>query len=296
MAQPAGFSMDASSPLLDVSNADFARAYGAAQPVAIAHRLAGHPLLERDAIASLADWLPRDSVICDTADQPLLVPAGGPPRGSEARPGDVIRQLETSRAWLTLLNIDQEPAYRKLMDECLDQVGAVVERRHGDVRRRVAFLFVSSPMSVTPAHFDIEHSLLLQVSGQKKVTVGRFAAKAEERRERERYWEGSHGRVEHLPPEDASYELTPGRGVYLPPVRPHWVHNGAASSISMTLTFFSADSERDQLIEAFNARARHLHLHPRDPGTSSSVDAAKATAMRVWGLRHRLIRGTAGRY
>jgi hypothetical protein len=293
VAQRAGVPMDDGGRLLDLGDAAFARAYRDAEPIAVAHHLAGHPLLERDAIADLADWLPRDSVICDTADQPLLVPKGGPPRGTEPRPGDVIRHLETSRAWLTLLSIDQNPAYRALMDDCLDQVATVVERRQGDMRRRVAFLFVSSPMSVTPAHFDIEHSLLLQVSGQKNVTVGRFASDSVDRRERERYWEGSHGRVEELPLAHASHELTPGRGVYLPPVRPHWVHNGGASSISMTLTFFSAASERDQLIGAFNARARRLHMRPRAPGESPSIDGAKASAMRVWGLRHRVLNRTA---
>jgi hypothetical protein len=296
MAQRAGVGRAAGSGLLDLDDAALAVAYRAAQPIAVTHHLESHPLLQRHAIADLADWLPRDSVICDTADQPLLVPEGGPRRGSEPRPGDVIRHLEETRAWLTLLNIEANPAYHVVMDECLDQVAAVVERCHGDMRRRVAFLFVSSPMSVTPAHFDIEHSLLLQVSGEKRVTVGRFATEAVERRERERYWEGSHGRVEALPPVGASHHLIPGHGVYLPPVRPHWVHNGGAPSISMTLTFFSADSERDQLIEAFNARARRLYLHPRPPGASSSVDGAKASAMRVWGLRHRLSRRAAGRF
>ena len=143
MAQRAGVPMDDGGRLLDLGDA-FARAYRDAEPIAVAHHLAGHALLERDAIADLADWLPRDSVICDTADQPLLVPKGGPPRGSEPRPGDVIRHLETRRAWLTLLSIDQNPAYRALMDDCLDQVATVVERRQGDMRRRVAFLFVSS--------------------------------------------------------------------------------------------------------------------------------------------------------
>ena len=40
------------------------------------------------------------------------------------------------------------------------------------MRKRVAFVFVSSPNSVTPVHFDIEHSLLMQVSGSKTVSIG----------------------------------------------------------------------------------------------------------------------------
>jgi hypothetical protein len=56
----------------------------------------------------------------------------------------------------------------------------------------------------------------------------------------------------------------------------------------MTLTFFSADSERDQFVEAFNARLRRFRVHPRPPGRSLAVDEVKATAMRTWGLRRRL--------
>jgi hypothetical protein len=285
-AASASASLDAG--LLAFEAAAFARSYRAHESIAVEHAFAGHPLLTLEAIADLADWLPRDSVICDTADQPLLVPEGGPPRGSEPRPGDVIRHLDDRRSWLTLLNVEQQPAYRELMDACLDQVAAVVERRRGDMRRRAAFIFVSSPLSVTPAHFDLEHSLLLQISGHKELNVGRFATTAVEQRERERYWEGSHGRVQEMPHADATYDMVAGRGVYLPPTRPHWVHNSNAVTLSMTLTFFSADSERDQFVEAFNARLRRHGLHPRPPGRAPTVDGAKATAMRLWGLRRRL--------
>ena len=64
------------------------------------------------------------------------------------------------------------------------------------MRKRVAFVFVSSPNSVTPVHFDIEHSLLMQVSGSKTVSIGRFESDAVRRHEFDRYWDGSHGRIE----------------------------------------------------------------------------------------------------
>lgn len=268
---------------------EFAKAHQALDPTAIEHRLADHPLLTLEAIADLADRLPRTSIICDTADQPLIV-ASGPARGLVAHPGDVIRHLDSRRSWLTLLNIEQQAPYRELMDACLDDVAAMVERRPGDMRRRAGFIFVSSPLSVTPAHFDLEHSLLLQISGQKTVTVGRFATRETRHGERERYWSGSLGRVKDLPIAIATHDLVPGRGVYLPPICPHWVHNGDAVSVSMTLTYFTRDSERELFVEAFNARLRQLHLHPRPPGSSQAVDGAKASAMRLWGMRHRLLR------
>ena len=264
------------------------------QSAEFVHNLHKDPRLTLQAVADLADRLPRQSVICDTAAQPLLVPQGGPPRGALSRPGDVIRNIQDANAWLTLLNIEADPAYADLMNSMLDQLGPGMikqqGKRQGKMRNRVGFIFVSSPNSVTPAHFDIEHSLLMQVSGAKTVSFGRFESDQARRHEVERYWDGSHGRIESLPPELASYPLTPGRGVYIPPVAPHWVHNGPALSLSVTLTYFTAATERETLIEAFNGRLRSRHLTPRQPGQSAPVDVAKVAVMRAWSLTRHLRR------
>jgi hypothetical protein len=268
------------------------------RPGEFSHKLHLDKRLTLSAIADLADRLPRQSVICDTAAQPLLVPQGGPPRGALSRPGDIIRNLSNANAWLTLLNIEDDPAYADLTNSTLDELELAMTRRQGAMLKRVGFIFVSSPNSVTPAHFDIEHSLLMQVSGAKTVSLGSFATELARRHEIDRYWDGSHGRIEALPPELASYELTPGRGVYIPATAPHWVHNGPAISLSVTLTYFTAATERGNLIEAFNARLRRMHLHPRDPGRSKSVDLAKVALMRgkaasskLPGLHHKDVTG-----
>ena len=265
------------------------------QPAEFVHPLHDDPRLTLEAIADLADRLPRESVICDTAEQPLLAPQGGPPRGALARPGDVIRNIEDANAWLTLLNIEEDPDYAELMNTMLDSLEPGMVARQGRMRNRVGFVFVSSPNSVTPAHFDIEHSLLMQVSGTKAVSFGHFATDESRRREIERYWDGSHGRIEDLPPELALYHLTPGRGVYIPPVEPHWVHNGPAISTSVTLTYFTAATERENMIDALNARLRALHLTPRRPGQSLPIDAAKVAAMRAMGLAKHLRSGFGNR-
>jgi hypothetical protein len=262
------------------------------QPAEFAHNLHEDTRLTLHAVADLADRLPRRSVICDTSAQPLLVPQGGPPRGALDRPGDVIRNIEDANAWLTLLNIEADPAYADLMNTMLDQLEPGMIKRHGTMRNRVGFIFVSSPNSVTPAHFDIEHSLLMQVSGSKRVSFGRFENDQARRHEVERYWDGSHGRIESLPPELASYQLTPGRGVYIPPVAPHWVHNGPAVSLSVTLTYFTAATVRENMIEAFNGRLRSFHMDPRQPGQSASADGAKVAVMRAWGLARQIRRGS----
>lgn len=262
------------------------------QPVDFIHDLHLDDRLTLASVADLADRLPRRSVIADTAAQPLLVPHGGPPRGALERPGDVIRDLRDADAWLTLLNVEDDPGMAELMHTHLDQLesGMIAKQgsKQGKMRKRVAFVFVSSPNSVTPVHFDIEHSLLMQVSGRKTVSIGRWESDAARRHEFDRYWDGSHGRIETLPPEVAAYTLTPGRAVYIPPGTPHWVHNGPDISLSVTLTYFTAATVRENRIEDFNSHLRRRHLKPREPGHSATVDTAKVSAMGAWAIGRRL--------
>jgi hypothetical protein len=257
------------------------------QPTEFFHGLQDDHRLSLQSIADLADRLPH-SVIYDTAAQPLLVPEGGPPKGALERPGDVIRNLADANAWLTLLNVEQDPGYAALMNATLDRLEPGMRDRQGKMRNRAGFIFVSSPNSVTPVHFDIEHSLLMQVSGSKTVSVGRFDSEADCRHETDRYWDGSHGRIEAIPPQLASFPLVPGIGAYIPPLVPHWVHNGPAISISITFTYFTAASVRQNRIEHLNARLRRLHLTPRPPGQSASVDAAKAAVTGTLGFARNL--------
>jgi len=249
------------------------------------------------AVADLADRLPRRSVIADTAAQPLLVPKGGPPRGVLERPGDVIRDLHNANAWLTLLNVEDDPGMADVMNTKLDELEAGMMARwgkRGKMHKRVAFIFVSSPNSVTPVHFDIEHSLLMQVQGSKKVSIGRWASDADRRHEFDRYWDGSHGRIETVPPEETSYTVTPGEAVYIPPGKPHWVQNGPDTSLSVTLTYFTAATIRENRIEDFNAHLRRRGMQPREPGRSATVDTAKICAMGAWALGQRIRSVAAG--
>jgi len=249
------------------------------------------------AVADLADRLPRQSVIADTAAQPLLVPQGGPPRGALERPGDVIRDLDNANAWLTLLNVEADPGMAEIMNTQLDQLESGMsakQRKRVRMRKRVAFVFVSSPNSVTPVHFDIEHSLLMQVSGSKTVSIGRFESDAARRHEFNRYWDGAHGRIETLQPEIAAYTTMPGRAVYIPPGTPHWVQNGPAISLSVTLTYFTAASVRENRVESFNAVLRRRHMKPREPGQSVTVDRAKVCALGALTIGQRLRAVSAG--
>ncbi len=250
-----------------------------AQVVHFAHDLHNDPRMELEAIAGLAERMP-DAVVFDSHDKGLLVPHGGPPKGKLQEPGDVVRHLDTNTSWLTLLNVEDDPDYAILMNTELDRVERGMRERHEQMCERAAFIILGSPSSVTPVHFDIECSMLMQVSGRKRVTIGRWESESDRRHEIERYFDGSHGRMESVPPEFEQIELEPGTGVFIPPNEPHWVHNHDNTSVSITLTFFTSRTLRNSRIEDLNSHLRNrFHLHPRPPGTSAISDAAKTAVI-----------------
>ena len=109
-----------------------------------------------------------------------------------------VRTIHENASRLMLWEIEQKPEYRALTNACLDELQACIANQSGPLRRRMVRMFVSSPGSVTPAHFDVEQNLILQIRGKKALTVGRFASPAEEQRVLERWWDcGCNQNIRH---------------------------------------------------------------------------------------------------
>ena len=258
-------------------------------PAPLRHGLHEHPQLALDRIASLAESLPAGSISAESAEKPL-VSGVGPVAVSVAAIGAQIRQLADNDSWFTLLNIEQDPAYAALVDEVIDGMAANTGLDPRGLRRRMGFVFASSPGSVTAAHFDIEHSFLLQLSGRRTLSYGAFPDAATREEEVRRYWNGSFGRLTAMPDHVRDIELAPGVGAYIPPYHPHWIRNGDATSLSLTVTFFNRDNADESMAQAFNERVRTMGLDPRPYGESATRDRVKVSAMRVYGAVKRRVR------
>lgn len=71
-------------------------------------------------VADLTHGLPRQSVICDKAAQPL---AGSVGRATGAPPLQVdLNRIRDTNAWLTLPKIEADPDYAELMNGVLDEL------------------------------------------------------------------------------------------------------------------------------------------------------------------------------
>ena len=258
----------------------------------VRHSLADHPLLTMEAIAELADAMPPGTVERHSAQQPLVVPGGA--ADLSGRPADTVRAIDTNQTWMVLWNIEQMPRYRALLDAILDEARSYLPRREGAMGRREAFLFLSAPNAVTPVHFDPEHNFLLQIRGVKEMNIGRFPDRAWAMRELDRYHDGGHRNLDQIPPQSSRNVMHPGQGVYVYPFAPHWVLNGPAPSVSLSITFRTAKSEREELVHVLNARLRKRGLAPRALGESPAIDRTKAALYATASWVHRLGRPKRG--
>jgi hypothetical protein len=265
--------------LVEIDATAFEDAF-ARRSVAVQHVLVEHPLFAMNAIADLADRLPRVSVRVERGDLPLGN-SGGYVDVAEGRPSTAIEGIERNGFRVTLRDIQQAPEYARLINECLDEVEPLVTDREGGMRRRAGYLFISCPAATTPMHFDVEHSFLLQVQGTKNVSVAAFENDPDVLdRERDRYVDGAECDFDAMEADAETFRLDPGVGVYLPSYIPHWVETEAGISVSFSIPFYTEFCERAEDVHRINSRLRKLRLSPRPPGSSEPRDRVKAVASR----------------
>ena len=105
------------APVFRLDRDEFASGF-ARRPVAVDHTLADDPLLSLEEIANLADRFPG-RVERHSADLPMVMPGGAPLL--ELSPSEMVRGIEHNRCWMVFWYVDQDPAYKALLDRCLDQ-------------------------------------------------------------------------------------------------------------------------------------------------------------------------------
>jgi hypothetical protein len=269
----------ARTSLVDIDAAAFADAF-ARRSVAVRHSLAEHPLFTIDAIAELADRLPPESVRREQGNLPLAN-YGDYQDVGEGPPSETIRNVERTGTRVSLRDIQQAPEYAELIYECLDEVEPLVAGRPGGMTARGGYLFISSPASTTPMHFDREHSFLLQVQGVKHVSVAAFDDDpAALQREFDCYVDGRECDFAAMQAVAEAFTIEPGVGVYLPSSVPHWVQTEAGISISFSIPFNTRFVERAEAVVPINKRLRRMHLSPPPIGASEPVDNAKPAVVR----------------
>ena len=277
---------------------EFASAYPG-HAAAVTHRLQHHPLFSPEALAALAERLPESHVEHSRGDLAIDQDPNAIVREA-LTPAEIVRTLGTNGCWMVLKKVDADPAYAALIDRCLAEIADLVVPATGAYLRREAFIFLSSPNSVTPFHMDPEHNILLQIAGEKTMTVypaGDLGIVPQETHEA--FHEGGrHRNMRHDPSFDAkarAFAMRAGDAVYVPVKAPHWVRNGAEPSLSFSITWRSTLSDGEARLHRVNAGMRKLGITPAVPGEAPVVDAAKVMLHRAAKRGTALVREAIGK-
>lgn len=278
---PASLGMDRR---LDLDAAEFAAKFNR-EPFLIGHRLSEHPLFELPRLVELLQSLPEESIEYNAGDIPMSIdPKLTPRNGLSAE--ETIRRIEECRSWMVLKDVQQDPEYCELLDECLAEVRPHSEKIVPGMRHAQAFIFVTSPNSVTPYHIDPEHNFLLQIRGSKTVHLFDGRDRSLLREDELEYFYAVKPRNLNFREENRERawvnDLQPGNGLHFPVTYPHWVRNHDAVSISFSITFRTPDLERRRTVYALNYRLRQRGYNPTPFGQSPVVDALKYQSQRVW--------------
>ena len=254
-------------------------------PVKLTHDLIDHPLLTLSALVELAARLPAKDVEYNPGDLPIgIAPEDIPSPHLDV--AETIRSIEENGSWMVLKLVEQHPDYRDLLETTLAELTPIVTAKTGEMLTLQGFIFISSPGAVTPFHFDPEHNILLQIRGEKTMTV--FPATDESivsPQVHEAFHLGQHHRNlgwdDEFAAEGTAFNLSKGEAIHVPVKAPHWVKNGPQVSISLSVTWRSAWSYEEADARAFNHLLRKFWISPASPKRLPAHNRAKSVAYRV---------------
>lgn len=271
---------------------------------AVTHELCGHPLLNINALVELGQRLEVRKLVRTHSDEAGAgssfgdAPTLHPNRRSAA---ETLSGIADAHAWMSLLNVQSDPVYRRLVDEVLDAIKPMVDRYDPGMCFRGGWIFVSSPGAVTPFHIDHEHNFILQIAGRKRLYVwDPFDREVVSERAQELFhnqnlrekivWDEAFRSRARI------FDLQPGQGGYMPSTAPHMVENGSEPSITVSFTYYTDSTRRRELLYRGNAQLRRMGFDPRPVGASALGDRSKAALLGAYtginaGIKRSLGRG-----
>lgn len=269
--------------IFEQPEADLAGAYPG-KPARLKHALAGDPLFSLEALVDLAARLPAASVEYNAGDLPVDQDAAKTPANGLSIE-ETIRRIRDCRSWMALKNVEQDPRYRDALERCLAEIDAPARAATGRMEKKLGFIFISSPGSVTPFHMDPEHNILMQIMGEKRMYVFPTDQRIVSDDQHELYHTGdAHRNLRHKPEFDAlatAFDLKPGDALYVPVKAPHWVKNGPAPSVSFSITWRSRASLDEASLRLANHWVRGMGGRPPTPGAAPLRDSAVMLAHRI---------------
>ena len=261
----------------------------------VRHRISDHPLLQIEPLVELSSRLAKHGRIRTHSNEayagtafnhaPMLYPNQRPPE-------ETLANIESAKAWMSLLNVQTDDIYRGLVDQVLDDLKPGIDRVDPGMTYRGGWIFVTSPNTVTPFHMDKEHNFILQIKGSKRLLVWEpddIEVLSEQARD---LFHASHSRDLVAWREEARarahvFELKPGMGAYMPQTAPHLVENGDNASVTVSFTYYTDATRRKSRLHALHQRMRGWGWSPSPVGAHPLMDTLCDTmAVGATHLKH----------
>ncbi len=253
------------------------------EPGTLRHALAGHPLLTLEALAGACERMSPANLLCHAAKNRNgegFAPSAPPAQSI----GETVRTIAGAGRYVMMSFVEQLPEYAELMRATVAELAPAIRPKTGEPLQLRAFLFISSPGTLAPFHFDAEYNVLFQIAGAKDFALYPPVAPWITDESNERY----HRTGDNLLPwqdgfagEGRRVALGPGDALFVPYRWPHWVTVGDEPSISLSFTWNSRAGFEQNDAYRLNAWLRRFGLSPASPAPLPARSAARSVAWRA---------------
>lgn len=264
----------------------------------INHNLVNHPALSLENLAKMLGELPQDKILYSTELEGLNVNFDKALNVSKT-PLDfnkVIETIKVTNSYIAIKNPEAHPSFKELYSDLHADISKLLKaNKTGNTPLDPKlWIFIASPNTVTPFHFDRYSHFIMQIRGSKQLAV--FPPRKEEvfsSKVTDAYvdWSGQlPAWDEELDQYAHKYEFKTGQAVHIPFVSGHYVKNGS-EDISISLSFFFQSEETMKWTRAmkFNNRMRRMGLNLGAIGQSKFIDGLKAAAFSAMAFISELI-------
>lgn len=256
----------------------------------VRHNLTNHPALSLENLAKMLGELPQDKILYSTELAGLDVNFDKALNVSEKGVDfdKVIETIKSTNSYIAIKNPEYHSSFKELYADLFSDVSELLKaHKTGDKPLDPKlWIFIASPNTITPFHFDRYSNIIMQIRGSKELAV--FPPQKEEvikSKVVDAYvdwstelpaWDESLDKYAH------KYQFKTGEAVHIPFVSGHYVKNGS-EDISISLSFFFQSEETLKWTKAmkFNNRMRRLGLPLGPIGKSQFFDGLKAKAFSV---------------
>ena len=269
--------------LLQIEPAVFAQKF-TQEPFLIRHRLHDHPLFQLERLLKLSQTLPASCIEYNAGQIPMSIEHEQTPMNGLS-PEETIRRIAECKSWLVLKYVERDPEYAALLNQCLGEVRKYSDAISPGMCNGQAFIFITSPGSVTPYHIDPEHNFLLQIRGGKRVHLYDGRVKSLLTEENLEHFYSDRGRNIPFQSEFDQHswvnDIYPGDGLHFPVTYPHWVQNLDEVSISFSITFRTPDLDRRRAMYQIHDGLRRMGMSPSPVGAHPLRDSLLFNGYRV---------------